>query len=198
MKKRMSVFVPRVSGGFCILLALGLLLLPLRWLLAAGAAAFFHELCHFCAIVLCSRESVPVGLYSFGARLPLPPMSRGCELMCALAGPLGGLILLLFADVIPRVALCGAFQSVFNLLPVYPMDGGRALQCLLQMCLPPPKAEKAAAYTETICLTAIFLLGLWGTCMQKLGLLPVSMAAAVILRVKFAKMPCKVGRKRIQ
>ncbi len=198
MGYRKWVRVPRVSGGFCILLALGVLLLPLQWLLAAGAAAVFHELCHYCAIVLLSREGGSVGFYSFGARLPLPTMSRGRELLCALAGPFGGLILLLFAKYIPRIALCGAFQSIFNLLPVYPMDGGRALQCFLQLCLPPPKAEKAALCTERICLSGILALGIWGTVIKNLGLFPLSMAAVTILRVKFSKIPCKVGSLRVQ
>ncbi len=193
MGKRTSI-----SGGFCIFLAAALLLLPLKWVIAAAFAAFFHELCHYLAIYLCTREHTQLHLFSFGARLPLPPMSLGKELLCALAGPLGGLTLLLFAPWTPRTAICAAFQSAYNLLPVYPLDGGRAASCLLSICFPPPLAQKAGALMEKICLTALCALSVYAFVALRLGVMPLILAGILIIRVKFAKMPCKVPQLRVQ
>ncbi len=175
-----------------------LLLFPLPWIFAAILAALFHELCHWAAITLCSRESPSVAFFSFGARMPLPPMSQAQEAACALAGPMGSLILLLFARFIPRTAICAAFQSIYNLLPIYPMDGGRALRCLLASILSPPTAQKVCRVIEGLCFTALILLGLYAWLRLHLGILPLVLAVFVILRINFSKTPCKSGIFRVQ
>ena len=68
-----------------------------------------------------------------GAVMEATPMSAGRELLCVLAGPVGGLLLASFYRGIPRVAICAAAQSAFNLLPVYPLDGGRAMGCMVEL-----------------------------------------------------------------
>ncbi len=188
----------KISGSFCIFVAASLLLLPIHWIIAAVFAASFHELCHWAAIRLCSREKSSLQLYAFGARLPLPEMSRGKELLCTLAGPAGSLTLLLLVRWLPRVAICAALQSVYNLLPVYPMDGGRAIYCLLSLLLPPPTAEKICCIIENCCFVCLLLLGFYGTFFLKLGLLPLLLAGSMILRGNFVKMPCKVAAQRVQ
>lgn len=58
-------------------------------------------------------------------------MSPAEAVICALSGPLGGLLLTLTIGYLPRLALCALVQSIFNLLPFYPLDGGRALRAML-------------------------------------------------------------------
>ncbi len=186
---------PLFSAGASILLALMLLVLPLQWILAAVTAALFHEGCHYIAIRLCSRERTNVRFFAYGARMPLPNMSRGKELLCALAGPIGGLLLLSTAQWLPRVAICAGFQSLYNLLPVYPMDGGRAVSCLMYLLLPPPRARKACAIVEALCLSGLVILGGYGFFVRKLGPLPLLFAVFLVLRLK---KPCKVAAERVQ
>ncbi len=174
----------KLSGGFCIGLALMLLLVPLKWLLAALIAAAFHELCHYLAIRQCSGKWQSLKLYSFAAHLPLPQMSRGREVLCALAGPVGGLSLLLLVRWMPRLALCAGLQSIYNLLPIYPLDGGRALQSGLLLFLPPPAAAAACRFLEILCKAAICLLALYGCFCLHLGIFPLLMALLLLVRTK--------------
>ncbi len=187
-----------ISGSACLMLAMLLLLFPLQWILAAALAAVFHEICHWTAIFLCTGKSVPVRFFTFGARMPLPPMSRLQEALCALAGPLGGLCLLLFARWLPRTAICAAFQSFYNLLPIYPMDGGRALDCLLSLLLPPPAVAGICRHAEKLALAALILLGIYAWFGLSLGPMPLCLAIGSLLSIKFSKMPCKVGQLRVQ
>lgn len=180
----MGIKISRISGGFLLGLALMMLVLPLPWLLSAVAAAAFHELCHYLAIRVCCGKHSELSLYAAGARMTMPPMSRSREAICALAGPLGGLCLLLFARWIPRVALCAAFQSFFNLMPVYPLDGGRALQSLLSIVCSPPVCRFLCSLVAAICRAAICLLALYGTFRLHLGILPILLAGLLLLRGK--------------
>lgn len=164
-------------------LAAMLLLVPLEWIAASVFAAAFHEVCHYAAIRILTGTSAKVRLLSYAAHMPLPLMGAGREVACALAGPIGGLCLLFFARWMPRLAICAAIQSVYNLLPVYPLDGGRALRCGLAMLLPPDRATKICAIMETACKACIFCLAIYGCIWLKLGLFPLLLALLLLIRL---------------
>ena len=127
MGTRVSV---TVSSGTWFLLALMILLLPLPWLLALTVSSAVHELCHLTAVRITGAQITGFRIGAGGMYLetvPLPPLRR---FVCSIAGPVGTLFLLLFARWMPRTALCAAVQSCYHLLPVFPLDGGRALESL--------------------------------------------------------------------
>lgn len=114
--------------GFFPVLALMLLLFPLRFLVGVLLAALIHELGHLLALKISGGRVLSIRLRSFGARIEAAPMSPGRTALCALAGPAAGALTIFAYKTFPELALAGLVQTVFNLLPVYPLDGGRALR----------------------------------------------------------------------
>lgn len=188
-----------VSGvALLLVLALGILLIPLQWVGAMVMAAAFHELCHYAALRSCGITVSGFGFGIGGVKLYMEDADPRNELICALAGPVGGLILLLFARIIPRTAVCAAAHSLFNLLPVYPLDGGRALRCGVQLVLPGPVGRAVCKIAEGACLFGIGVLGLYSCFALRLGLLPLAVSCSVLIRAFDGKRPCKAGQYSIQ
>lgn len=186
------------SAAACIWMAFLLLILPLRWLAAAIIAAVFHELCHLGAIYLCGGQVRRLFIEGHGARIEIPEMSRGKELLCALAGPAGGFVLMFFGRWLPRIALCAGMQSIYNLLPLYPLDGGRALRCLTALLLSPKLAESVCVWTERLTVGCIFFLAAYGSVAWGLGLFPMILSAVLYLRIRCRKTPCKPAVQAVQ
>ena len=114
--------------GFFPVAALMLLLFPVRFLVGVLLAALIHELGHLLALKIAGGRVLSIRLRSFGARIEAAPMSPGRTALCALAGPAAGALTIFAYKTFPELALAGLVQTVFNLLPVYPLDGGRALR----------------------------------------------------------------------
>lgn len=188
----------RISAGACLAGAMMLLILPFRWLLAALLAAGFHELCHYAALRCCRVKIYGFRIGSAGAVLDAAPLSAGRELICLLAGPLGGLLLLFFIRWIPRIAICACCHSLYNLLPMEPLDGGRALRCGVRLALAPERAEAICSMTQKVCLMSICILSLYACFVWGLGLLPVLAAGFLVIRQRDGKIPCKLCRLGVQ
>lgn len=138
--------------------ALGLLLVPLRWLAAVLLAAGVHELFHWMAIVALGGSVLKLQIGFSGARMEILPMAPWKELICAVAGPLGSLSVLLFRQWLPRTAICALIQGLWNLLPMYPMDGGRILRCILRIIMG-RTWERVSSVVEGILKTLVISAG---------------------------------------
>lgn len=125
-----------IGWDFCILWALLLLVLPLRLLLAAAAAAVIHEFCHGLVICCAGGQIYGLTVHAGGMVMETDSMTPGREIACALAGPAGSLALTGLWRWVPLLGLCGLVQGCFNLLPLYPLDGGRVSACLLRIAAP--------------------------------------------------------------
>lgn len=150
-----------ISAFACFLAAVMLLLLPLDWLLSVFLASSFHELCHYLAVRLCGGVVYRMSVDVSGAKMEISPLPPGKELVCALAGPFGSGLLATTVHFLPLIGLCGLAQGAFNLIPVYPLDGGRALRCGLQLLLPERKALMISNLVGLFFAAALSCAGLW-------------------------------------
>ena len=139
------------------------------FVIALFACVLLHEFGHVLAARAFDIQTPDITLLPIGgvARLQRMPDKPWQELIVAIAGPLVNVviaaILILFlgssANVEqlglvqhPGVEMLGKLASVnvmlvlFNLIPAFPMDGGRVLRALLAMTLPYGRATQIAAW----------------------------------------------------
>lgn len=186
-----------LSPFACIAAALLLLVLPLNWLLAAVAAAFVHEMGHFIAISATGGKVRGIRIGLKGARMDTLLACPNQELLCAAAGPLASFALLMLAHVFPRLAICALIQGAFNLLPVYPFDGGRILRCLMDS-VNPEKTDQVTCCAGWAVYGITFFAAFFGWIRWGLGVFPLLCWLGAFGSGVFGKIPCKKGGNRVQ
>jgi Zn-dependent protease len=135
------------------------------FLIAVFACVVLHEYGHALMARRFGIDTLDITLYPIGgvARLQRMPKAPGAELLIALAGPavnfaiVGVLMALGWAGLLslnPTTAggsflaslmMANLVLGLFNLIPAFPMDGGRVLRALLSGWLGRPRATSIAA-----------------------------------------------------
>ena len=179
----------KIDPRFYVLLAALIFLLPLKWLAAWCVAACLHELFHFAVVKLCRGKIRIFSLNLGGADMECTDLSDKAYLFSVLAGPLGGFVLVLLGRWFPRLAICSWLLSVYNLLPILPLDGGQAFRIML-------KNDNAFSVLQKIMLFIISILAAYLCLVVKLGPLP--MVIAISLLIKNRKIPCKETKWGVQ
>lgn len=185
-----------LSPGFYLMMATSLLVVPVRWIIAWMIAAAVHELCHILALKLSGSKIYLIKLGFCGAKIEVQLTPGIKSAFCALAGPMGGLLLLCVYRIAPRTALCALSQSLFNLLPIYPMDGGRVLEGLICAVAGEGKTRRFISAVERITRVLLLLISIYVSVIWHLGLLPAIICILLFLRSK--NIPCKPSPYRVQ
>lgn len=162
-----------IHPHFYIIVALSLFVVPIPLVFGWIVAAAIHEMCHLLMLLLLRVKVLSVKIGATGALIKTEPMSPVQELFVALAGPVGGLLLLIFLRTIPYIALSAVVQSIYNLLPVYPLDGGRAVKSTA-ICL--AGEDFAQKISNTISVAVMILITICGglaSYRYRLGILPI-------------------------
>lgn len=164
----------------------------LLWLLLLTLIILLHELGHALVARHFGQHILGITLHLFGGLMEhAGPLSRRQSIAVALAGPAVNLVLL-----IPALLLRNAFDPtrfagwlihalfwlnlvllVFNLLPVYPLDGGQAFRAILYQRLGAARARLISASLSLAVLVGaavvVILLGFGVLSIMLLGLLSV-------------------------
>ncbi len=186
-----------IHADFCIFMALLLLIIPLKWGISWIFAAVVHELFHYIALRLSKVDVYAVQITAKGATMETSPFTGSSEVFCALAGPAGSLLLLSIGSYAPRVALCAFLQGAYNLLPIYPLDGGRALRWGLHRLFP-IKAEVILRIINVAAVSVLLALSIYAAICLGIGLLPLFMVIGLFYKNKYVNYPCKASYKRVQ
>ena len=138
------------------------------FILILFACVLLHEFGHALAARAFGIRTPDITLYAIGgvARLNRIPDKPWQELIVAIAGPLVNVVIaavLIFGihvtaglqqvehlespriEMLAKVASLNVMLVLFNLIPAFPMDGGRVLRALLAMTMPYARATQIAA-----------------------------------------------------
>lgn len=186
-----------VNTGFYVFTAFMLLVVPLKWMIAWVSAALFHELCHYAALKAFGARVLQLKITSGGTVMETDLQGvRACA--ASLAGPLGGLLLTLLGKNFPRLAVCAMIQSVYNLLPLYPLDGGRAIRNLLEMWTEECRARRISDRLGGGFLAVLLGLALYMWIRLTMGCIPLLLVIFLAFKTSFIKFPCKERRFGLQ
>ena len=191
---------PRVviSASLLLVIAAAILIVPIQWIAAWLLALAIHEFCHYVALKLCGASVSCICLGGNGIVMETQQLSYGKEAICAYAGPLGALLILLFARHFPRTSICTILLSAYNLLPIFPLDGGRGLGCALKAFVHENTALCIMRYVEIAVLALIVVLMCYAVWRLNLGILPALVTIILLCRSKRIKFPCKKCRLGLQ
>ena len=151
----------RVSPGFCLLAGWFAAVNGWRPLAAVLGAAAIHEAGHWAALRLLGAEVRGLRIGVLGAVLETDgsALSYGEELAAVLAGPaanlLGALALTALGPGMEAEAGAHLVLGAFNLVPVRPLDGGRALYLAAAWALGPAAGERCARWAGALAAAAL-------------------------------------------
>ena len=141
------------------------------WLLAG---ILIHEMGHLVALWLCQIPVRSIRFQAWGVIMDTAEASYGKELLCAMAGPAASVLLgLCLLRLCPRGAIVSFLLASVNLLPLFPLDGGRGLRCLLMMLLPYDTANHILRLTTFCTCGGLMLLACWAAAELQAGLWPI-------------------------
>jgi Zn-dependent protease len=121
------------------------------WIAVVFSSILVHEMGHAFAAQRFQLTPIAITLHGFGGLTSHRRSNRAWkDLVVSLAGPGAGLLLGCFAlllywkvpaggigaTVVRQVMYVNIFWSLFNLLPLSPLDGGKALSAVLLMAVP--------------------------------------------------------------
>jgi Zn-dependent protease len=196
-------------------------------LFAVFGCVVLHEVGHALAAAYYGIATRDITLYPVGgvARLERMPERPLHEIVVALAGPAVNVVIALglFAGIyfgnvalpgsfflsgldvldefVLRVLLVNVFLVAFNLIPAFPMDGGRVLRAMLGTVMHRTSATHAAVTVGSVIAAGFVLVGLGGLSVPPIAIEPMptlALVGAVVFllgRMELAQVRAIEGRR---
>lgn len=137
--------------------------------------AFIHELGHLLAGILCGMrpEKLEIKPYGVSVSFKLFPKDYNIKIgksnklevkkiLVALAGPVTNLLIIIVSPNLPleffkklMIIYSNILITIFNLIPIYPLDGGRITKSILNITFGKRKSEK---YINNISFITLILI----------------------------------------
>ena len=188
------------------------------FIFAVFGCVFLHEMGHALAGKWFGIPTLDITLYPIGGVARMADFTRSpfIELVVAIAGPMVNLVIAsgLFLGLSIRASLdqitpdsIGAFGpleqllianvilAVFNMLPAFPMDGGRVLRSLLAMLMPYGKATRYAARFGQVMAVLMFVTGLfWNWPLMIIAVIVFLVCAGELLKERLVSVVTQMGQ----
>ena len=159
--------------GWCDLRLCGLFLLALA----------LHEAAHLTALALFRRPVLGLTLSAGGAKIETEALTLRQEALSAAAGPLVNLLSgALTLRCVPAFSAVSLGLAAVNLLPLYPLDGGRILRAALLSRLPPERTERILRLAVWLTCSTLMVGACWLTVWRQAGLWPIFAALVLLCR----------------
>lgn len=159
--------------GWCDLRLCGLFLLALA----------LHEAAHLTALALFRRPVLGLTLSAGGAKIETEALTLRQEALSAAAGPLVNLLSgALTLRCVPAFSTVSLGLAAVNLLPLYPLDGGRILRAALLSRLPPERTERILRLAVWLTCSTLMVGACWLTVWRQAGLWPIFAALVLLCR----------------
>lgn len=111
-------------------------------------------------------------------------------MFCAAAGPLGSFLFARAMTFFPEASVCALVQGIYNLLPVYPLDGGRIFRCTF--------SQPLNAGVEMTVIILVLGLGFWCAITLDTGIVSIIPGCILAFRSCNRKFPCKEPNLAVQ
>lgn len=185
-----------ISPSFVAFLCVYYYLNPANTFFSFVFSVFLHELGHMIVLWLFRAKIHTLRLTAFGAAIVTEPLGYKRELVAALGGPAMNLLLLVAAaNRAPMTTLVNLCLFSYNLLPIYPLDGGRILRSALLLCLPVRVAGVTERFIGALCSCTLLFFAIYLTCVCQVGLWPLLALAIISLRTSEVISPKR--RKKV-
>lgn len=147
-------------------------------------ALICHEMGHLLAMKLGGVAVHDLRLSAAGAVINSGFTGYRQELACASAGPVFSFLLCLCTfRWYPRLSIVSAILGAVNLLPVYPLDGGRILRSALLLHWEQSKVDRILRFTTSVVCCLLMIVACWAAAELQAGLWPVFAALVILWRV---------------
>jgi len=188
------------------------------FIFAVFGCVFLHEMGHALAGKWFRIPTLDITLYPIGGVARMADFTRTpfVELVVAIAGPMVNLVIAsgLFLGLSIRASVdqitpdsIGAFGpleqlliinvilAVFNMLPAFPMDGGRVLRSLLAMMMPYAQATRLAARFGQIMAVLMFAAGLfWDWQLMIIAVIVFLVCSGELLKERLVSVAKQMGQ----